>query len=928
MRLETLHVDGFGALCDFKVEEISDGLVVFLGPNEAGKSTLLDFVSGVLFGFPRRDNPRHRAPVRGGRHGGSLVLADGGRRGAAEQLWRVERYAGSHGGLAVRCPDGSEGSADDLRAVLGGADEALFRAVFAVDLSELGSAAAMTSSEVRELLFSASIVGQRRSASRAIDTLKRRRLELARARQPDAPANRLWAQLEAVRGQLADAAREAGGYLARSRELAAIEEAIGAERLEADGIEERVRELDLLGRLFESAERTRKAEEALTGAATMTPADGWLLAQAPELRSLNAACSGHLERARQLDELRTQREGIEQSIRAGLTLLGPGWERDRVCGFDGWIALKDEVRGFRESLDESDARWRAATLGVERADSDPDLVLEARPAEAAPSPDGAEKKAKLLGELRRNIAEQRRLSAEARAAARTDHGGPGADAWLSAVAVLLVGLGVLGAALTARPVPRAVCVLVAVAGAVLLGALSYRRRRRLPGGESGGEAEPSTLEHVTGRIAELAGTLGLGRVPSDSDIETLAERIEAMRDAERSDLDARARLASARDRQAAARDELVAATAELATVRSAFDDWKRAHGLDPRLSPDGVNETLETLQRTWNHYAALQRVDAALDRLGTELGGFELRVLELSRAYGEAGGYLDAQPGELPVVLDELCTRLEAALELDDALRALDRLRAEGASELARGLGHGEKADRLAAELAGGDVLGWQEERECLERRRIEMRESSEKLVRSHQDLSGELRRLESSGTIAELEQRRAQLEHELEEVLSSWALVGTAQLLLQRTLRRHEQERQPAVLARAAERFFKVTEGRYISLLPGLSDDSGRESLRVVSSSGSELDVAALSRGSIEQLYLCLRIALAETFAERATALPIVLDDVLVNFDPARAAAIAEVLIEVAEKHQVLFFTCHPHLSRLMTELAPKSQFVALSQL
>jgi len=33
----------------------------------------------------------------------------------------------------------------------------------------------------------------------------------------------------------------------------------------------------------------------------------------------------------------------------------------------------------------------------------------------------------------------------------------------------------------------------------------------------------------------------------------------------------------------------------------------------------------------------------------------------------------------------------------------------------------------------------------------------------------------------------------------------------------------------------------------------------------------------------LCLRLGLAETFAERSEALPLILDDVLVNFDPGR---------------------------------------------
>jgi uncharacterized protein YhaN len=150
----------------------------------------------------------------------------------------------------------------------------------------------------------------------------------------------------------------------------------------------------------------------------------------------------------------------------------------------------------------------------------------------------------------------------------------------------------------------------------------------------------------------------------------------------------------------------------------------------------------------------------------------------------------------------------------------------------------------------------------------------------------------------------------------------------LERTLRRHEQEHQPAVLARAGERFAKVTAGRYTRLLPSVGDESGRDAIRVVSSSGAEIDASALSRGTVEQLYLCLRIGLAETFAERAVALPVILDDVLVNFDPKRAASIAEVLAETAERHQVLLFTCHPHLTELVYGVAPQAQIVELAQI
>src|SRR5208283_2884816 len=131
--------------------------------------------------------------------------------------------------------------------------------------------------------------------------------------------------------------------------------------------------------------------------------------------------------------------------------------------------------------------------------------------------------------------------------------------------------------------------------------------------------------------------------------------------------------------------------------------------------------------------------------------------------------------------------------------------------------GLGDDARCLRAELESGEVLTWKREQASLEQVRSDTRDRLEQTVRAHQDASNELRDLASSTRIAELEQQRLALEHELDEVLESWAILGCARMLLERTLRRHEQERQPAVLARAGERFAKVTEGRYTCLLPSI---------------------------------------------------------------------------------------------------------------
>jgi uncharacterized protein YhaN len=81
---------------------------------------------------------------------------------------------------------------------------------------------------------------------------------------------------------------------------------------------------------------------------------------------------------------------------------------------------------------------------------------------------------------------------------------------------------------------------------------------------------------------------------------------------------------------------------------------------------------------------------------------------------------------------------------------------------------------------------------------------------------------------------------------------------------------------------------------------------------------VELLSDGARDQLYLALRIASLERIAKAGGALPLVLDDVLVHFDDARARAAIEVLAELSRTVQVLFFTHNQHLVELARAAVP----------
>ena len=50
MKITDIKIDGFGVWHDLALRGLSPELTVFYGPNEAGKSTLMQFMRSVLYG--------------------------------------------------------------------------------------------------------------------------------------------------------------------------------------------------------------------------------------------------------------------------------------------------------------------------------------------------------------------------------------------------------------------------------------------------------------------------------------------------------------------------------------------------------------------------------------------------------------------------------------------------------------------------------------------------------------------------------------------------------------------------------------------------------------------------------------------------------------------------------------------------------------
>ncbi len=186
--------------------------------------------------------------------------------------------------------------------------------------------------------------------------------------------------------------------------------------------------------------------------------------------------------------------------------------------------------------------------------------------------------------------------------------------------------------------------------------------------------------------------------------------------------------------------------------------------------------------------------------------------------------------------------------------------------------------------------------------------------------ISAELNTLTGTDDLSKLRQQESDLLENINQSAAKWASFALARQLLLQAKQRFESERQPQVIRMASEIFSHITGGRWQGITAKLDENS----LQVFPPHGAPTSPLNLSRGTQEQLYLALRLAYIRNHAEHASALPVIMDDILVNFDPERARHTAKSLLSLSQgsrAHQILFFTCHPHIADMLQDINPNSQ-------
>lgn len=338
--------------------------------------------------------------------------------------------------------------------------------------------------------------------------------------------------------------------------------------------------------------------------------------------------------------------------------------------------------------------------------------------------------------------------------------------------------------------------------------------------------------------------------------------------------------------------------------RSAFEDEVRAlvveiapelARVEPRLAMDGLNRRLGEAK------SAMDRRDDALKRQERIARDHELA--EAARLKGEAN---------LSEVMKLLPAEAEPAALLSK-LKRYNKVSAELAADRRRFIeqADGHKEEDIRTELLEYNADGVAARLAALATEEQQHRKESEDIYAQIQIEKRDQEEREASVEAEQANQLKRGAEAALAEAARAWIGLKLEELLLGTIIERKRASQNSPLLQRAGEFFRTITGGAFSGLVQEL-DDNDVSVIKGHRPDNTLVPLDGMTSGTIDQLYLALRLAYLEDFAGRQESPPFIGDDLFESSDENRTrnglVALADLGI------QTILFTHHKHVAEIAT--------------
>jgi uncharacterized protein YhaN len=1015
VKISQIQIGSFGVWQGLTLANLDPGITVFYGENEAGKTTLLQYLRTILYGFSPERRSRYLPTLYGGRPGGELSVT------SASGRFRIERFtqvaATDRGRVNVIAADGTVFTEPQLKALLGGVDEVVYDNVFAVGLRELQELATLDETDASQLLYDLSSGLDRVSLVKVTRNLDASREEILG--NDDAEITRLLAEHEQLRVEVDQLRAGANSWLQAAAQRAATEREIEDLQSETQQIEDETKTLELaravrspwqkretiderlaaIGEIRELPEHLPRQLDHLTGQMRKCRAQAKqikasrrrlvaelndlvlnerLWRQAPRIEALAEQRTWLASITDQAQRLKKEIADLENDLKNRHANSGMG-ELQLAGGPRLSESLRASLTGPAKSVRDQSRRRKEAQRDLEQFTRDADELQESLEEELARR--GVRRLTDALSSAGDRVAQLRRRNVDGERIAKLKHqrielkhqgqrlleqqvlsgwviGGLGL---MFSFGVLLVLMAMTASLFSISGTAAGILALLgvcAVGGSIIWKlVLQHDAAMRLEECSRQMSQVDAELEQAGHSVDDRTASNATGSGDSSEQLfsaERDLERLEQLVPMESEHQNLRQQAASAKRRLEESEEG----------YRSAMRRWKSAlvdNGLPQTMSPAQVlrlvssstpmmeaqrriDSRYEELEQRHREIAAIQgRVQQMAADAGLELEGddsdshIEQLVGELreQERKGARRDQLRDKHGRLKQAYnrrkrvyrkmlrrrDKIVSEAGAAdvrqfRDLFSKIESVVQLR-EQRDELTEAirekLGHGVAETAVATHVTGAT----DEQIEHRQDQLLVKYDATQDRLKTLYEQRGAMREqaeaMRDNRRLAEAQFELGCVEQRLSEAIQRWRVLAVASLALLEVRQTYERDRQPKTLNEASNYMSRLTEGQYVRIWTPLSEDV----LKVEDRTGVSLPIDVLSQGTREQVFLSLRLALVAGYMRRGVQLPVVLDDVLVNFDVRRARAAAKLLADFAHRgHQLLIFSCHEHIMEIFQSL------------
>lgn len=925
MKIKKLFPVAFGRFHLKQPIALGDGLNIVTGDNEAGKSTLLAFILGMLYGFKKEGKTRvsrsaeydRYRPWAGREYRGVMVYEASGR------LFRVER---SFDPDTVRIYDDTTGEditsqfSQDARKEYDFAYRHLglsareFRNT--VWIGQLGSA--------QEPGLGAEIQGKIESIlqgsaddvplARALMVLGEERNKIKSQRSKKAKLDEIQQRISDLENELAVASRredEVRQWMVEASELKKTRDEL---EVQAAALERDVRDIrySLLCRVRDDV---AKLEESANGLRAQIDALSWAGDLPDEIEEQYSACEREKKAlAERIEQLLDEAARVEEKLNAVCGMLES--LRDvEATGLDeaGVAALYSRYLSLKASATRAERAANEARRELRNIEEEGKSrgILDLKVDEEVLDKAEELHETYVFAERQRD---QVNVEVEKARSEVLSVNPAGASAWLYGLALCILGIAIV---LTVMGLPLSIPAFVLALCVFGLGVHRYRAitRQRTLGQKVLDEKEKQAKEQaarVEAARKALVEYLSLLGVSSIEELRETAREVEEYSQ----------KLRLARDRYDVAHKNWFDATEDFSSVEKELIKLLRDTGC--LQSGEAVTDSsIELLRRKFRDMSSLRREKEFLESRKAEI---ESRLRELNEKYHAACAaeqqLLAAAGVSEPSELEE---KIRVEQHYSDLKQSLSAIEKEMAA-LMKGKTRQDLDEEIDALLSSGARKLAQD---VTERDLEEKRKALDRVKRELSDVNSRLHAAESAARVRSEEGRAAAVIAEeldrtrvvAEELMEEYQALDLAYRTLDLLSRDLRREFAPALNQRVGQVLSGITLGKYVEVR--ISPDL--EMSVIDPWSGRQVSIGELSGGAADQCYFALRLALAEVLSGTPD-FPLFLDDSFVQYDEKRLRGVMRLLGDLSKGHQIVLFSCHGREVQVARDLGLEFNHVDLS--